>query len=578
MMMEVLASQGVATMLDVDGILEEIGGWGLYQKRMYLILCLPSIVAGAAVVSLSWTGYVMEHRCLVPSCENATSATYNAWFLNFTTPRDADQTDPAFPWSECQTFQSSVKGQCNASAFDEEKTEGCTQWVYDKSIMENTIVSEFDLSCGEDWLVDLANSLYMVGMLLGSLGFGYISDRFGRKIALMSALLLFGTASTITAFAPNYGTFAAMRLFTGIGGLGTFMITFVLSVEMVSNDVRTFCGFAIELFFSFGECLVGVLALWIKDWWILQLTIALPIFVFVSYWLFVPESIRWLAAEGRDAQAEKILRHVAEVNGKPFPGRMLQQLDKSQASEEKAEEVAAATVSDLFRSPALRWRTLIVLYQWFVTAMVYFGLAMNSTNLGGNVYLDFILVQLVDWPSIILCIVVLDPWGRKFCSSLCFLLAGAGSIASGLCSGNEGLEMATVGFALLGKFGAAGMFAIVFVYGAELFPTDVRNTGIGMSSAAGRIGSILAPFIAGLGKDSQVLPMSIFGVLSLVAGVVTLKLPETYGENLPETLEEAENFGRNQGLCFIPCLVARRRRKVENMNAGGTSAAQGCSS
>ena len=60
------------------------------------------------------------------------------------------------------------------------------------------------------------------------------------------------------------------------------------------------------------------------------------------------------------------------------------------------------------------------------------------------------------------------------------------------------LETATVVFALIGKFGAGGVFSIVFVYGAELFPTDVRNTGIGMSSAAGRIGSILAPFIAGL--------------------------------------------------------------------------------
>ena len=46
------------------------------------------------------------------------------------------------------------------------------------------------------------------------------------------------------------------------------------------------------------------------------------------------------------------------------------------------------------------------------------------------------------------------------------------------------------------------------------------------------------------GKDSQVLPMTIFGVLSLIAAAVTLKLPETFGENLPETLEEAESFGR----------------------------------
>ena len=97
--------------------------------------------------------------------------------------------------------------------------------------------------------------------------------------------------------------------------------------------------------------------------------------------------------------------------------------------------------------------------------MVYFGLAMNSTNLGGNVYLDFILVQLVDWPSIILFIILLDPWGRKLCSSLCFLLAGAGSIASGLCSGSEGgrqmarrAEKASVeGAHVGGKWGPPGV-------------------------------------------------------------------------------------------------------------------------
>ena len=48
--------------MDVDAILAEINGWGRYQKIMYWVLCLPSIVAGAAVVSLSWTAYNMEYR------------------------------------------------------------------------------------------------------------------------------------------------------------------------------------------------------------------------------------------------------------------------------------------------------------------------------------------------------------------------------------------------------------------------------------------------------------------------------------------------------------------------------------
>ena len=79
---------------------------------------------------------------MVSACENATSTTYDAWFLNFTTPRDPDPSDPDFPWSECQTFKPVVNGECNASAFEAGATQECSQWVYDTSVMEYTIVSE----------------------------------------------------------------------------------------------------------------------------------------------------------------------------------------------------------------------------------------------------------------------------------------------------------------------------------------------------------------------------------------------------------------------------------------------------
>ncbi|XP_043207091.1 organic cation transporter-like protein [Amphibalanus amphitrite] len=555
-------------MLDVDATFVEINGWGRYQKLMYLLLCLPTSIAGAAVISLSWTGFNMKYRCLVPACENATSATYEAWFLNFTTPRDADPSDPAFPWSECQTFQPMVQGQCNAGAFNETVTQECSQWVYDTSIMEYTIVSEYQLSCGRAWLISLANSLYMVGMFVGSLVLGYISDRFGRKVAMLLSFFTVGVVGTTMAFVPSFALYAPLRFLIGVGGMGIFMTCFLLGVETVSNDVRTLCGMIIHFFFPFGEAMVAVFAIFVKDWHSLQLIISVPAFIFMSYYFFVPESPRWLAAEGKFEQAERNLRTAARFNGVQFPDHLLKKQSLKTSDSETPillDDPPQMSVLDLFRTPALRWRTLIILYQWFVTAMVYYGLGMNATQLGSSVYVNFILVQLIEIPAAISCIFVLDPWGRKLSLALFFALSGIGSIVSGVCSSGRSaaMETITVAMAVLGKYGSSATFAIVFVYGAELFPTDLRNSGIGMSSAAGRVGSIIAPFIISLGGSSQVLPMTIFGVLSLIGAFITVFLPETYGENLPDTIEETESFGKDQSLCFIPCLNRRRARKVE---------------
>ena len=69
--------------------------------------------------------------------------------------------------------------------------------------------------------------------------------------------------------------------------------------------------------------------------------------------------------------------------------------------------------------------------------MVYYGLGFNATNLGSSVYVNFILVQLIEIPAAVSCIFVVDPWGRKLSLALFFVLSGIGSIVSGLCSGGR---------------------------------------------------------------------------------------------------------------------------------------------
>ena len=93
----------------------------------------------------------------------------------------------------------------------------------------------------------------------------------------------------------------------------------------------------------------------------------------------------------------------------------------------------------------------------------------------------------------------------------------------------------------IGKFGITSAFASIYLVAAELFPTEVRQTGLGSSSMFARVGSMLAPLIGReLSKVNVAIPIVIFAVASLVSGALTLLLPETHGRTIPDTIEEGE--------------------------------------
>ena len=101
-----------------------------------------------------------------------------------------------------------------------------------------------------------------------------------------------------------------------------------------------------------------------------------------------------------------------------------------------------------------------------------------------------------------------------------------------------------VALSLVGKFGATGSFNIVFVYTAEMFPTEIRSTAVGTSSTCARIGGILAPQVAFLASTWKPLPLLVMGGSALIGGILALfLLPETLGTALPETMEDALALG-----------------------------------
>jgi len=319
------------------------------------------------------------------------------------------------------------------------------------------------------------------------------------------------------------------------------LTSFVFVMESVGGPWRVILGILMMNTFSIGFLSLAGIAYMLKTRWQLHLCTVVPAVVFFSFYFFIPESPRWMLTKGREEEAREIVGKICRTNGRPYKPTM-KLVDTKVVKDEEAERV---TILDLFKTPNLRWRTLNFYYNWFVNSFVYYGLSLNSGNLGGDLFVNIFIGGAVEIPAYTLSIFVLLKSGRRIalCSSMV-----VGGIAC-LCTmfftkGYYTLDWPIVTFAMIGKFCISASFAIVYVYSAEVFPTVLRTTGVGSSSMCARFGSISAPYIAIYGgKAYRHLPVILFGVTSILAGLLALLLPETKGKSLPDTIEQGEVFG-----------------------------------
>lgn len=532
--------------VDYDQVLGDIGELGPWQKKLFALLWIPSATSAMAVFMYDFTAYVPPHRCFVPDCDNLTvidnGNIYPEW-VNWTIPWDQklDQ------FSQCETFKdlrNSSSSSCQRDDFNTE-TASCSSWIFDHDLIHSSAVEDYGMVCQDSPKKGLTQTIYMLGMLIGSFLFGWAGDFMGRKVTLMVALVTLTVGGSfpflITPHPANYYALVISRFISGLGHVGTFMITFNLALEYVGPKWRTTCGILIETPFACGGLVVGLVS-WagVRDWQTLSLVLSLPNILLLSYWWLLPESPRWLIAKNKEKQLVKVLENAAKSNKRTLPD--LNKMSSSGSSNLSGK----ASVLDLFRPFPILIRSLTMFFNWLVTTMCYYGLTSAAATLTSDLYLNFTLAIAVEIPAHFACLLVLDRWGRKPVLGFSQLLAGLTCVAAGFIT-TPSLQWLQICLALIGKFGATMSFAVVFVYTAEMFPTEIRSTAVGTSSLCGRIGGLIAPQVASLGSLWIPLPLLIMGSGALVGGIlVFLSLPETLGEKLPDTMEEALMMGKNK--------------------------------
>lgn len=397
-------------------------------------------------------------------------------------------------------------------------------------------------------------SASFVGMLVGAIGFGAASERWGRRRIFVLTVALFGLLSIVSAFAWSFASLFWLRLIQGLGLGGAVPVAAALLAESLPARARgrTF-SLTYALLFALGYVVAPLAGIACIRWYGPQTGwrvlfgiagLALP-FAFLARRI-LPESPRWLEAHGRWREADALLRRLesAAPSGSAISEARVPAPDRAPAA---VTESRRTRLSEAFAGEYLG-RTLLVWTLFFTVYFVQYGL---------NAWLPALYVKIGGLPpqralglavvngcmalgAAIVFGLTVDRIGRRTWFLVGFALSIAGVIWAivALAVFRASAWPVLFSAAIPLTVGTAVNAGLIYLYAPELFPTRMRAWATATGSAASRLGSILAPIIIGALLQARLGLTSVFALLGVACGVGLIAVAVGGIETKQRTLEE----------------------------------------
>ncbi|MGA8788416.1 MAG: aromatic acid/H+ symport family MFS transporter [Paenarthrobacter sp.] len=366
-------------------------------------------------------------------------------------------------------------------------------------------------------------SYALIGMLIGALFIGTLSDLVGRKKMLLASMAIFTLTQAGAAWAPTPELFGLFRLIGGLGMGGVIPVAAALTIEYSAPNKRSYNYGLMYSGYSLGIVAAALAALFVLPmggWRAVVAIGAAPVVLIPIIWKFLPESLEFLESKGRKTEAKALATKLNISNYAPV--------------------VAVAPKAGVQADPW--WKTITTMFsKKYLRSTVFFWISL---------FCGLVLVYgLNTWlPSI------MKKAGYDLGSSLTFLLvfslaSAIGGLLLGRAADKYGKKLILVVFYILGGLGimllvfpntmVVNLLFVAFAgvgsistslvltgYIADYYPAKVRGTATGWALSFARLGAISGPLIGGWIAGSK-LPFeanfAIFaGIAVLAAGAVAM--------------------------------------------------------
>src|SRR5215469_4387599 len=373
--------------------------------------------------------------------------------------------------------------------------------------------------------IGLLIGIGFAGQLVGAVGFGWLAERWGRRLSMLMTLLIFSLGSLACAAAPNYETLWLLRFIQGIGLGGEIPLMAAYLNEFARAENRGRFSLSVQVLFAIGLLAVAVVSVYVVPHWGWRWMFvigAIPAMVAIPMRTVLPESPRWLASQGRNDEADRaltLIENTAAREGKnvpPLPTNLPEV------------PLARPRIGELFRGIYLR-RTISVWFIWIGAYFVSYGITAWVPSLFRTVYhlnveqslIYGLIISSVGLCGTIVAIYLIDVIG---CRPLLILSLGGCSIPLisfaflPQLTAAATLSVATVGILFL----SASLITLA-TYTAEIYPTHLRALGGGVASAWQRGASMVGTSIVGwiLPHWGMHAVYVMFGLFALMGAVVT---------------------------------------------------------
>jgi putative MFS transporter len=351
----------------------------------------------------------------------------------------------------------------------------------------------------EQWKMSIATvgvitSAAFLGMFVGALAGGWLSDKFGRKKMLIVATVCYSFFSLLTAFAWNVPGLLVTRFLTGMGLSALTVVANTYISEMFPTTKRGSYQAWVMVIGLIGipaAALVaaGIIPLATYGWRFVFGFGALGIFMGLFY-RKLEESPRWYEDQGRLKEADAALDRI-EARCKPKSGRL------PVIGADPASKPTKSKLSDLFAGQ-YRSRTLmfigVYVFQtlglfgfmaWVPTLLAARGLAVDKSAL-------YVVIMYTGAPiGALLAAFISDKWERKYMIAIAAVVIAGLGVAYGLSTAMLPIIMLGFGVAMFIQTFAAMLFA----YTPECFPSAIRSSGSGLTYGAGRLANSGGPML-----------------------------------------------------------------------------------